>query len=153
MKQKYIHYGHVSYHPTWFNEVSSYPYWSKPFGGLWAEREGTEHGYKEYVLQSGLNANIKRSFTFTLADNANVIYIETVDDIKNNFKYTMDEDEHDDNGMLNLFKGRYFIDFEDAIKNGIDAIEITNIGNLYWPLFGWDCNCILVMNKEIIVPD
>jgi hypothetical protein len=40
-------------------------------------------------------------------------------------------------------------DFEEMIKQGIDAIELIN-ENL---LETWDCQSILIMNPDIIIPE
>jgi hypothetical protein len=51
------------------------------------------------------------------------------------------------------------LDFEKLLADGIDAIQVnisddtaTNLNDsLYHALYGWDCDSILVMNKEVIV--
>ena len=45
-----------------------------------------------------------------------------------------------------------FLDFEKLSKS-YDVIEV-NISadrDLYWELYGWDCDSILVMNPSVIV--
>ena len=42
------------------------------------------------------------------------------------------------------------LDFEQLRKDGWDAVEVE-IGRLYWQLYGWDCDSILIMNPEVIV--
>lgn len=44
------------------------------------------------------------------------------------------------------------IDFE-ALKTKYDVLEcsLTKYPELYWSLYGWDCDSILVMNPEVIV--
>lgn len=44
------------------------------------------------------------------------------------------------------------IDFE-GLKSQYDVLEcsLTKYPELYWTLYGWDCDCILVMNPEVIV--
>ena len=45
----------------------------------------------------------------------------------------------------------YLIDFEECVKQGIGAIELRDIWKgLYFPLYGWDCECILILNPEIV---
>ena len=47
------------------------------------------------------------------------------------------------------------LDFEQLLKNGIDAVQLSLfIGNyeLYYKLYGWDCDSILIMNPDIIKP-
>ena len=44
------------------------------------------------------------------------------------------------------------IDFE-ALACEWDVMEcsLTEYPELYWSLYGWDCDCILVMNPDVIV--
>ena len=41
-----------------------------------------------------------------------------------------------------------WLDFE-KLQERYDAIEVY-IDNLYWDLYGWDCDSILILNKEIV---
>jgi hypothetical protein len=53
------------------------------------------------------------------------------------------------------------LDFEKLLERGIDAIELhlseedvsnlTVVEGLYWSLYGWDCDSILIMNPDVIV--
>ena len=57
--------------------------------------------------------------------------------------------------QTNVFESQIIriIDFELMIKNGIDVIEfnLSNDEDLYFALYGWDCDCILVLNPEVII--
>ena len=46
----------------------------------------------------------------------------------------------------------YIPDFEKMLADGWDAIELhlSECGELYWALYGWDCDCILVLNPDIV---
>ena len=48
--------------------------------------------------------------------------------------------------------GCCFPDFEKLVSDGVDAIEffISDDNKLYWDLYGWDCDSILIMNPNII---
>lgn len=51
-------------------------------------------------------------------------------------------------------------DFEKAYYLGIDAIELhlsedespDGMNGLYWLLYGWDCDSILILNPKIVIP-
>lgn len=47
--------------------------------------------------------------------------------------------------------GNYNLDFE-KLKEDYDAIEvlISKDSRLYWSLYSWDCDSLLVLNKDII---
>lgn len=53
----------------------------------------------------------------------------------------------------------YTPDFEKMKNDGVDAIELhlsedkseNYFEGLYYTLYGWDCDCILILNKYIVV--
>ena len=61
--------------------------------------------------------------------------------------------EHEDSRFSS-----YYIDFEKCFDQGIDAIELkvfsywdnADQSILYWKLYGWDCDCILILNPDCI---
>ena len=54
----------------------------------------------------------------------------------------------------------YTPDFEEIMSLGYDAIDYRlsdEVGafafdSLYWCLYGWDCDSILILNKDIVIP-
>lgn len=55
----------------------------------------------------------------------------------------------------------YLIDFEKCVRLGIDAIELcwygdeyadTASGNLHFELYGWDCDSMVVLNPDAVIP-
>lgn len=54
--------------------------------------------------------------------------------------------------MIKEEYGKIYLDFEKLRELGIDAIELHLIENpeLYWTLYTWDCDSVLVMNPDVI---
>ena len=58
-----------------------------------------------------------------------------------------------------LINGVVCIDFEKMLNDGVDAVELhlMDKGNLnhglFFALYGWLCDSILIMNPKIILPD
>lgn len=143
-KTTYIHYG-----SDWFrtpNPIRNRKYFTKPSGGLWASRKDGDQTWKSWCEceEFGLD-NLNYSFTFTLKDGARVLELSYEDQLENLPKLEpYDKFDHYSECRL---------DFEKLAEE-YDAIEVTDISQLYWPLYGWDCNSIIVMNPKIIdIPD
>ena len=137
---KYIHYGSKVFDKNKFEKVSNY--FIKPRGGFWASRIDSEYGWKEWNDDNKFKTKQKEnSFTFSLTPGANVVELFTLEDLQNLPIRQKD-----------FFVGEfYIIDFEECVKRGIDAIELMDIGKgLYYPLYGWDCECILILNPDIV---
>lgn len=146
--QKYIHYGADTFERSAFKHVVNINYFNKPKGGLWASRVDDECGWKNWCeCEEFRLERLEYAFTFTLKESANVVEIETSTDIV--CKLPLCETLKSECPSCE----RYYIDFEDCIKRGIDAIEIIDIGEVYWSLYGWDVNCILILNPDIIVTE
>ena len=115
---------------------------TKPYGGLWASRENDPNGWKSWCESERFMLDtFDRYFRFTLKENAKVlrlIHEDQLIDLPKLHPYN----HHDRSAEC-------YLNFEMLAKE-YDAIEVTNIGRLYWPLYGWDCNSILVMNPDIL---
>jgi hypothetical protein len=115
---------------------------------------GAEHGWKEWCEGNDFHVErLEKSFQFTLADNANIITLRSADQLCD-----LPEAEQIFDMGLNAW---VCLDFEKLVANGVDAIFVDISGDLtekkreglYWKLYGWDCDSILVLNKEkIIIP-
>jgi hypothetical protein len=96
---------------------------------------------------------LEKSFQFTLAETANVITLRSVDQLRG-------LPEAKQELALESRKMQVFLDFEKLAADGVDAIRVDISGDLtegwmeglYWQLYGWDCDSILILNKEIITP-
>lgn len=160
-KQVYIHYGNTNFEKERFvpiyNEGTA-----KPRGGFWGSPIDAKFGWKDWNdSEHFCECNINNSVQFVLSDNAKVLHIDCVDQLD---ELPIIEDE-----LSHLF-GRYSsmlrIDWVDLCKD-YDAIELhlsdekpskkksnepsyLSMNGLYWKLYGWDCDSIVVMNPDVV---
>lgn len=138
----YIHYGHAAFDPNLFKPIQNDQCWVKPRGGLWASPIDTKLGWKDWCEKEEFRECIEEnSFIFTLPK-ANIFVIDSVEKLKE--LPTIADPVWKSISTL--------IDFENCIKFGYDAIELNLSADrqLYWELYGWDCDSILVMNPDKI---
>ena len=138
----YIHYGHNEFDINKFKTPKNRDWCNKPCGGLWSSRVNAKRGWKDWCEQEDFRECRKdNSFTFKISDDANVLYINCVDDVNK-----LPEQAQ--------YKGSSIrsVDFEQLMLNGIDAIEfnLSNDWGLYMALYGWDCDSTLILNPNII---
>lgn len=142
--KKYIHYGHNRFLPHRFKPVENDSCLPKPWGGLWASPVDAAYGWKEWCEIEGFHTdNLKKHFVFTLREDAKVLYITSEDQLsdlpkKKTFPYS------------SMWMA---MDFEALSREGFDAVEvsISSDPRLYWSLYGWDCDSIVVMNPDVIL--
>ena len=136
----YIHYGHHQFDSELFLEIKNRPFgWIKPYGGLWASNINAAYGWKDWCNdESFRECNEENSFKFTLKEGTKVLKIDNADLLKKLPVF--------DNYIMSVH-----LDFE-KLKQQYDAIEviISNDNKLYWDLYGWDCDSILIFNKDCI---
>ena len=145
----YIHYGSDKFDSNKFLPIVNQDHdWTKPKqGGLWASAVGAEYGWKEWCIGNEMfQGCLKKSFTFDLSPSARVCHLRSVNDLKKLPK------------LPHIVQSSYYkVDFEKAMEE-YDAIEIhlsdevtDNFEQgLYFRLYGWDCDSILIMNPDII---
>lgn len=153
----YIHYGSTALDPDRFVPVHNrFPFGVKPEGGLWASRT-TAGGWKQWCLDNDFHLDsLKKSFRFHMKDQSRVYVIHTIEDAKRLPQVVL-APEFKHLRMPNTI----LIDFEKCRKMGIDGIELRyyeddhaeNAGNLYLALYTWDCDSMVVLNPDAIVPD
>ena len=140
-KVVYIHYGDNEFFTP--NPIVNDNF-VKPSGGMWACRKDDPGlTWKAWCEKEDFHTERLNSwFEFTLKDDAKVLLLEEPEQLDNlpqigTMDYKTSELHH------------CTLDFEQlAIE--YDAIELTNIGKFYWKLYGWDVNCILIMNPDCI---
>lgn len=134
----YIHYGAKEFDRTKFAPIKNRTCGSKPFGGLWASPVDAAFGWKEWnKIEEFHTCDPKNAFRFTLAEGARVLRIDSLDKLSE----------------IPVNKPAYHFDFEDVAKR-YDAVEccLSEVPALYNALYGWDCDSILVLNQDVIVP-
>ena len=138
---KYIHYGHKHFSPDSFQPIKNESYRNKPRGGLWASPVDAPFGWKDWCeAEDYSECDERNASTFTLNSKANVYLISSVQDVQ-----AMPRVECEITSM-------FFPDFEKMLADGWDAIEfhLSECSELYWVLYGWDCDSILVMNPDVV---
>lgn len=148
----YVHYGARFFRKERMPEVKNGVSFmrSKPSGGLCASPVNAEYGWIDFCKNEEFRDYEEGNrFFFRIDDNARIFHIFCMEDmfqLPEQIDYVRDEDHS------------YRIDFEKALKDGIDAIELhlseekpcefdkqLRISMPYW-----DCDCIFIMNPEII---
>lgn len=135
------HYGSNKFDLSLFKPIKN-RHWIKPYGGLWTSPLNTKWGWKEWCEAENFNIyKIDKFFNVTFT--GNILVIDSEKDLdklkwKKHCSYV------------------WHIDFEEMVNNGVDAIWLTQEGEadtrLLHPrsLYGWDCESVLIMNKEKI---
>lgn len=113
-------------------------------GGLWASGINAKYGWKDWnESEKFAECNKENSFIFTLSDSANVLYINSVKDLENLPKTLQN---------AFCFTSWISLDFE-KLAEIYDAVEvnISNDYDLYYKLYDWDCDSILIMNPDVVI--
>lgn len=146
MNKEYIHYGHRHFNPNQFVEIENYEWMStKPKGGLWASSLDAPMSWRWWCEAEQFPFFSKdRWFKFKLNTNR-ILYIDNTDVLKNL------PDAPNPHGLLTLYWEKH-LDFV-KLKEQYDAIEISlsSCPELYNILYTWDCDSILILNKDIII--
>lgn len=139
----FIHYGHDKFDDNLWEEIKNIPF-CKPYGGLWASDINAKFGWKEWNEEEHFReCNEKNSFKFKLKKNSKIYVVNDLADLyKLPFQQSVPKEIHD------IF---LCLDFE-TIKEKYDALEvnISSDKRLYWKLYSWDCDSILILNKDCI---
>jgi hypothetical protein len=141
----YIHYGSREFDRGKFKSIENIKYNNKPSGGLWASPIEGNNNWKDWCEREHFrNCRKNNSFKFVLKGNANVLRVNSCDDLE-------------DIPQFNTAKKQILVNwvlpnFEQLLQDGIDAIEynLSGDGGLYWAMYGWDCDSILIMNPDVI---
>ena len=145
----YRHYGSSNFESDKFEKIVNRSGWIKPFGGLWAEPIAhNKYGWIEWCTDNDFRTgSLDEWFDFEIKDESKIFKISNEQDVyklKNIgcCKYTISSFENE----IDV----YFIDFENMLNIGYDAVEMRLTNFTYWALYGWDCDSIIVLNPEAI---
>lgn len=141
----FIHYGSRSFDPEAFTEIKNkgkrYNFAIKPFGGLWACDVNARYSWKDFCEGEEFRLDtLNESFKFKLSNEARVLTLKKLKDLNPLPK--------------EILGGFVFLDFEE-LKKTYDVIEYYEDGDLFGlrgALYGWDCDCVLVLNKDVVEP-
>ena len=140
----YIHYGSSTFDNDKWEPIEN-ENWIKPHGGLWASKIDSTFGWKDWCERNNFELDqLKCNFTFKLKDDAKILTIDSINVLErlHKLQYT----------VTTLIRDVYFLNFERLLEDGYDAIDfqLSKDHNLYWAMYGWDCDSILILNKDII---
>lgn len=141
----YIHYGHTAFIPEQFTPIQNRYGMTKPYGGFWASPKDAKWGWKDWCeAEEFRECKESNAFCFTLRDDAHVLTIVSTEQVRS-------IPQQNNERFRTLWQA---FDFETLVNSGVDAVEVSLSAdwNLYYELYGWDCDSILIMNPEIIVP-
>lgn len=155
----YVHYGDGNvYNKENFKPIKNIDYnnvekipdgqTTKPkFGtGLWASNINSPLNWRAlcyaYDFEQLKYIKNKNYFLFTFKPDANIVHINTPDDLE--------KIPH----LRNIRGKEYNILFEEALEQGIDAIELHLESEYRYELdeylYGWDCSSVLVLNPDSV---
>lgn len=135
-----IHYGSNKFKPEEFSRPTgeSKCIGLKPIGGLWASPSNSEYGWRHWCAENNYG-DLSVFFSFRFA--GCLLVIDSVDDM-DKIPWT------ERNGLQSIL-------FKEIIKI-YDGIWLTARGEretrLTWPrsLYGWDCESVVIFNKDCI---
>lgn len=151
--QIYIHYGSIHFDPTKGFPIENRKCWNKPKGGLWASRIDASFGWKDWCREECFRECFdSNSFKFTIKDGYSVCTISTMQQLIRLLRQNVKPDP---------YISEYPVDFVKCLDMSIDAIELCwygkeykdiSSGDLYRALYGWDCDSIVVLNPDAVLP-
>ena len=152
MANKYIHYGSNHFDRECFMPIENREIpWIKPlwWTGMWASPIDASYGWKDWCLDNEFHIEkLKSSFMFELKPDSKILYVrdnQELQNLKTHYSIPIDENNF-------WAKDLCVIDFEYLYRLGYDAMEVhITTSDIYFGLYGWDCDSILIFNPDCIV--
>jgi hypothetical protein len=139
--------------PNKWNPIKNRLYFNKPDGGLWASPFDTTYGWIDWCKDENFG-DLSTLFKFLYS--GNTIIIDSKDDLLDLPFQERPQHKKNSSGLF----GFKVINFQSLANFAIDGIYLTHQGEsetrylhgLDGGLYGWECECILIMNKNSILP-
>lgn len=131
----YVHYGSDKYEEERFEPIVN-QMWNKPLGGLWSSPEDG-YTWKDWNEINNYK-DCSKSFRFKLKDSARILQVCSPE--------VAQSLPLQPTSIVGLIP---HIDFEKIAKD-YDAVLFYMVPDMYWAMWGWDCDTLLVLNKEVI---
>lgn len=135
-----IHFGSKEFKSEKFYPIHNAG-WNKPVGGLWTSPVVCDYGWRDWCHSENFRTcDYENAFTLKLV-NRKVILIDSLKDLESV-------------PSVRTSYGTFSIDFEHMLKEGVDAIYLTENGQSCTRfsrpqnLYGWDCECVLILNPD-----
>lgn len=148
---KYIHYGSNKFDKNLYVPIkNNIEFPIKPIGGFWSSKIDSNYGWYQYCKDNDFHIErLNKSFVFNIKKDSNILVINNGKDLLSLPYYYKD------------FKYLYKIDFEKMFEDKIDVLEINISADLnskyferlYWLMYGWDCDTVLILNPDIIIEE
>lgn len=138
----FIHYGDNQFDEKKFKDIKNYSS-NKPIGGLWASPINCGRSWVDFCTDNEfMLEKLDKHFRFKLKSNSNVYVVDSHESAINMINKYEDIKE-------NIFT---YLNFEKMLSDGIQAVLFLMSKDrlLYFDFYGWDCDCILVLDKNII---
>ena len=144
-----IHYGSNFYDPLKFKEIGyNHPMKTKPSGGLWGTWNGAEYGWQQWCIDNEFKEErLSLSFLFYLAPETRILELSDIEDL--DMIPTLEYREF----HIGLYPTTIHIDWFELMKTyDVVKLNYSNNENLWYRvLYGWDCDSVLVMNKDVLI--
>ena len=147
----FIHYGHKSFDISKFQPIRNDRdalYVNKPRGGLWASPLNSASGWRQWCnAEEYMKYSDDDCFRFKLIASARVAKIENLKDYEKLPVMSFDN-------PFFTHSSFFALNFEEIAKH-YDAIFYKRCDELHYrsPMRTWDCDSLLVLNPDVVMPE
>lgn len=150
----YIHYGAECFEPNKWKDIKNRDNnqihgWIKPAAhtGLWASPVNSLNSWKIWAENNDYETGLDTSFKFKVRDPGRIFYVHNLMSYSILVQYYGIKSPFGVSGY-----DRFWFDFERMANDGWDGLEIslTEYPKLYDLFYGWDCDSIIIFNRDAI---